>query len=549
MNPLYELMIKQISGSLKRQSIDSCSKWAEQYRVMDKPVKANWSFKYRPWLRDMHDSEAEVNIGQKSAQMGYTETALNLAFFNIDVKRADVLYVLPAKTPDAGDFSAARFDPALELSPHLERIFSDVKNIGHKRAGSANMYIRGSKSRAGLKSIPTGVIILDEVDEMVQENVPLATERSAGQKEKLLWAISTPTVPGYGINEMYEGSSKERFHFRCPGCSKLTELIFPQCLIITSEDPFDNKIKDSHIICKECKIVLEHETKHIWLKDGIWVPENTDKDSRGFYINQLYSSTVRPYELARNYLKSLYNPTEEQEFYNSKLGLPHVVASAQLNDSDIDRTIGQHRKGRQGATTRLITMGVDVGKWLHYEVNEWYLGQSHGNDINTLATPRVIDFGKVEHFDQLDKIMHDFGVTFCVIDANPERRAAIQFANRFYGAVKICFYGQNIAGKEIREDKQDQITISVDRTSWLDLSLGRFKRDKAIILPVDIDFEYRSHLKALIRIYKKDKDGNPVGRYENGSREDHYAHARNYAEIALTFATSMANPRNIKSPV
>jgi len=61
--------------------------------------------------------------------MGVTETLLNITFFAIDIKRIDVLYTLPAKTPDAGDFSQARFDSALELSPHLTQLFSDTKML------------------------------------------------------------------------------------------------------------------------------------------------------------------------------------------------------------------------------------------------------------------------------------------------------------------------------------------------------------------------------------------------------------------------------------
>ena len=30
------------------------------------------------------------------------------------------------------------FDPALEMSNHLGNLFTNVKNIGHKRAGNAN---------------------------------------------------------------------------------------------------------------------------------------------------------------------------------------------------------------------------------------------------------------------------------------------------------------------------------------------------------------------------------------------------------------------------
>jgi len=79
------------------------------------------------------------------------------------------------------------------------------------------------------------------------------------------------------------------------------------------------------------------------------------------------------------------------------------------------------------------------------------------------------------------------------------------------------------------------MTISVGRTPWLDSSLMRFKRG-TIRLPADISLDYKNHMQALTRIYEKDSQGNPTGRYVCGSKQDHFAHARNYSEIALELA-------------
>src|SRR2546423_8716459 len=122
MHALQQLFLERLSSGLKRHSLTKPSKWAEAYRIMGPPFPGKWTFRYHPWLREMHDSTAEFNVGQKAAQMGYTETMLNIVFYKIDVGSIDCLYVLPSKTPDASDFSAARFDPALELSPHLSKI-------------------------------------------------------------------------------------------------------------------------------------------------------------------------------------------------------------------------------------------------------------------------------------------------------------------------------------------------------------------------------------------------------------------------------------------
>ena len=536
-------LANRIAGGLKRKSITKCSDWALAYRVMGKPYPGPWRFEHHPWTRQMHDDPAEEIIGQKSAQMGYTEVALNKAFYAIDVLGESVLYVLPATTPDATDFSTSRFDPALELSSHLQNLFSDVKNIGHKRAGSANLFVRGSRSRGQLKSLPVARMIFDELEEMVQENVTLAGERTSGQIDKQSYYISTPSIDNYGINARFRNSTENHFYFNCPHCSRKTELIFPECLVITAEEWTDPNIRNSYIICKECRQELPHNLKPDWLKTGVWVPSYSNKTASGYYINQLYSCTLRPYEIAQSWLKAQLNPTDEQEFYNSKLGLTHIVEGARVTDQHIETCTGQHKILQSYGGHNMVTMGVDVGKWLHIEIIEWHIS-IQGEDVNVLSKARVIYIGKVLHFEELDHLMRDFKVHYCVIDANPERRKALEFSQRFQGRVSCCFYARGISSKVINAN-DDQHTVSVDRTTWLDLSMSRFRKSM-VTLPIDTPMEYKQHAKALVRIYDKDEDGNPVGKYVCGNEEDHYAHAHNYAEIALPLAAGVGVARDVK---
>jgi hypothetical protein len=549
MNAIAAAMMERISSGLRRKTLTSCSKWAESCRVMGQPFPGPWTFYWHPWLREMHDSEAEFNVGQKAAQVGYTETVLNRTFYMMDIKHVSCLYVLPSSTPDASDFSSGRFNPAIELSPHLSKIFSTTDNVGHKRAGPANLYIRGSRSRGQLKSIPTGFIVLDEVDEMDQANIPLAFERASGQKEKQIWALSTPTTPKTGINMLFRDSTQEHFFFECPSCSQWTELTFPECLEITAEDVMDPNIKNSFYKCKECQSKLDHDTKPDWLANGKWVPTQIEASKRGFYINQMYSSAVsgRPHELALSFLKSQRDRSEEQEFYNSKLGLEHIVDGAGVTDTMIDQCIGDYRSLWNFMGKGLLTIGIDVGKWLHYEIDEWFLSDYIDSaDLNMQAVPKVVAAGKCREFAELDDIMMRFRPNAGVIDIHPERRMAFNFANRFYGIIKMCMYIQGVAGKNIQTSPEEEHVIKVDRTSWLDLSLGRFRTKGQIILPFDISQEYRSHIKTPVRVYEKDQFGNPVGRYRvEENAEDHFAHARNYAEMALPFALSRGNPVDI----
>jgi len=483
----------------------------------------------------MHDAKSPFVWGQKAAQMGYTETVLNKVFYEVGINAVSVLYVLPAKTPDASDFSSARFDPAVELSPYLQTLFTDTKNIGHKRAGTANIYIRGSRSRAGLKSVPVGLIILDEIEEMTQDNIPLVFERTSGQLEKQTWGISTPSIDDHGINKRFKTSTQEHFMFRCPHCSRSIELQYPDSIV------FDGK--DSHLICTACKSTLSHETKQEWLADGFWMPTQ-EADDRGFYINQLYSMMITPAELSKAYEGSLNNVADEQEFFNSKLGLTHIIDGARVTDGDLDQCIGEH-KNQMSTPTGIVTMGVDVGTWINYEVDEWrFPANMVTDDLNIEARCKVLEFGKVRTFNELNALMRKWAVQYAVIDAQPERRKSFEFAQNFNGYVKTCFYGQGIQGKQISIHKEMEHTVTVDRTSWMDVALSRF-RNKSITLPVDTGIEYRDQIKAPVRIYKKDGNGNPVARYVEGSSADHYTHSRVYNEVALNFAAEMAGSQDI----
>lgn len=535
---LKALFAERIQAGLSRHAISSASKWATKYRIMKDGA---WNFKNYPWQIDMHDATDERCVGQKAAQMGFTEVLLNLAFYSIDILAKDVLYVLPNKTPDAGDFSSARFDGARELSPHLMKLFTNTDNIGHKRAGSANWYIRGSNSRPGLKSLPVSRLLMDEVAEFVEDNIPLAFERVSGQMESQIWMVSTPTVEGFGISKYYNKSDKKTFEFKCPSCSKFIVLKFPESFMLIGDDANDPRMHDSHYICYECKAKLPHETKSDWLSTAIWVPQFQNREWAGYSVNQMYSPTIKPSRIAEAVFGAQLHPAEEVELYNSKLGISHEAKGARVLEEDIEAAIKRGPKNRKGDPiyrNSVITMGVDIGKWIHYEIDKWVFDESPLSDLNTKARCIVVEHGKVKTFAEIDQLMVNFGVIKCVCDRNPEFRTVLDFSRRFPGRVNLCFFARGVNGRSIVKPKtieMDEPTIAVDRSSWLDLALGRFKNGR-ICLPTDVHIEYREHLKQPVKTYIKDSDGHPVAKYLTAeNQDDHYAFARLYAEIALAF--------------
>lgn len=548
---LRESFVKVLSTGLVSNTLSTCSRWATHRRVMGMPLEGPYSFLHHPWCEEIHDSLSIYNTTMKAAQMGMTEIAINRAFFTIDVLKKDVLYVLPTAL-NASDFAKSRFNTALSYSEYLSLLFTDTNTIGLKQAGGVNLYIRGSRGDSNLKSIPVSTLILDELDEMDEKQIWLALERLSGHKEKSVWSISTPTIPKFGIHKMYVQGTQEHYMFKCPHCSKWTELVWPDCVEICGEAINDPETKRSFLKCRECRHKLDHEEKHLWLSssNAKWVPTaSCNEDHRSFHINQLYSYAMSPGEIVIAHFRGVGDEAANVEFFNSKLGMPYIPDGGQVTDEELDSLIGPHSKQDPRPTVgreKLICMGVDQGKMNHIVIMQFELGKYGSGgamDLNAAYTAKLLWEGKISgsNFKDLDRFMAEWQVLACVIDADPQINDARRFARRFPGFAYLCRYRGGVTGKEIQMSEEDggAPILTVDRTNWLDAMLGRFHSNR-ISLPTDISLEFRDHTKNLVRTYVRDDMGNPRATYLN-TGADHFAHALNYAEIALQMASGVVD--------
>lgn len=513
-----------------------------------------YSAKYHPWVIEMHNSWAPYNCSMKGAQLGVTEVCINRAFYVLDQMKRDVLYVMPTAVT-ASDFSKARFGGALALSPYIRSMFTDINSVNLKQTGFNTLYIRGSRGESNLVSIPVAELILDEVDRMDKHAIELALQRLHGQLEKHVWAISTPTIHNRGIHAMFQRSSQEHFVFRCPSCSKPIHLSWPDNIEIIGETVSDPRCHESYLKCHECKAKLDHKDKPNFLKNAWWESFNKQvsiDEFRGFHINQLYSFTRSPGALVQDYLKGFGDEVVAQQFHNSSLGMPYIGNGAVVTDDMIGKTIKGHSKDDPRPVTggqRIITMGVDQGKWNYVEITEWSIDK-YGYDLNAVAKAKVLYEGKFldEHFhSMLDGLMREWQVLACVIDADPNAMDARRFARRFPGYVWLCRYRRGVTAKEIAiaEDEDGAPVATVDRSAWLSAALGRFKTDPTrIILPRDVSQEYLDHIKAPTSRYEPDEHGNPQLEFVN-TDPDHFAHARTYSEIALPLAAALQTNTDI----
>ena len=546
---------KAISEGLVENTLENCSRWAERRLVMPPPHEGPFTFKYHPWQKDILNSKATQISAKKSAQMGYSVAGMAKALHNIEQKRVDTLYVLPTAVL-AGDFSKARLANILGQSPQLKDLFQKGNAVGLKIAhNGSSLYIRGSVSESSLVSVPVGFIVVDEFDRCAKNTLSLVWERTASFADRQLFALSTPTLPEWGISEQYDLGDKRHFNFKCPSCNRYIQLNWPENVEIHGDAATDPHCSDSFYICNLCKNKLPHEDKWEYLNTGIWVPENIAVHGHeSYHINQMYHCTLTAGELAVAYFKGQGDEAAATEWFNQKLGESYLIEGARVTEGMIQDAIargGGYYKADQRPkdASRMIVMGVDVGSYLDIVIAEYLYTATPGYEPHLNSRTRVLFEGRLPGTDWhiLDHMMAEWQVQYACIDFQPETVKASEFARRFPKHAGLVRYREGTAGTEIKEtiDEHRVPYLTVDKTVFFDLTMGRFHKGR-IELPADVSGQFKEHIAAPCRTYVIDTIGNPEARYVSRGKPDHLANALVYAEVAHLKAYYRSTGRSMK---
>jgi hypothetical protein len=480
-----------------------------------------FTFERHEYLKEPYFEDHQDVTEMKAAQLGLTSKALLRALYGAKFEGyRGILYLFPGKS-DITDFAKGRVDPLIADNPEtIGKMIRDTDNSGIKRILNTFLYLRGMRSRVGLKSIPVDFIIFDELDEAPQNAIDMAMERMGHSEFRRTLKLSNPTLPDYGIDKAFQQTDQRYWMLKCPSCGHHTclEDTFPACLI---------ELADGRVIraCEKCKAELNPSI-------GEWVAKKSDvKDKRGYHYSQLFSQFVDPKDILQQF-RTTQNLTD---FYNLKIGIPWVEASHRISLEAVYALCGPH--GMAEADPGPCSMGVDQGKDLHVVI-----GRSEPSRAG-----KIIHLGVYKEWEKLEGLMKAFNVYRCVIDGMPETQKARTFASKFPGKVFLNFYNEHQKGTY--KWNEGDWTITCNRTESLDASqaqilgaAGDFAGSSRIILPrfSEMIEEFARHLHNVAKRLEEDE--------ETGSKRyvyvklgpDHFRHAFNYECIARdTFADAL----------
>lgn len=477
--------------------------WAlAEHVVLDRGL---FSFHRHEYLQVPYADDHPRQVEMKCTQMGNTIRALLRAFYmTLFMPVVGVMYLFPSRT-GSGDFARSRVDPVVSANPKsIGAFLRDTDSVSLKRVKGKNLIFRGTKSKEGLRSDPVDAVFFDEFDLFPDGVQGAARGRMAHSDLKIEHYLSNPTLPDHGIDVLFQLTDQRYWLLKCPKCGALTclEDHFPECLV---------ELRGEVVrLCMSCRDAALDPAK------GQWVPKRPSvTEWRGYHYSHLWSQYEEPEDLLLRY-RSLFKASDREAFYNFDLGLPYVEAENRLDVEHILSLCGS--EGIGSSHRGPCYMGVDQGLGLHVVI-----GKLHPDTI--------VYIGVFKSWEDLDRLMKDFRVVSCVVDAQPERRNAKAFADRFPGKTWLNFYSETQKSGYAWNDESRYVTSN--RTESMDEAYAMLAMER-VTLPArgKITEEFAAHCHAVARKLQEKEDGSRRHVYVKLKGADHFMHAWNYACIA-----------------
>lgn len=297
--------------SLCPPPVMSMDTWADNHRRL--PAKASpepgkWRTDRVPFMREImqalsSDSSIEDVALMKGTQISGTELGLNLIFYTVDHDPTSIMAMLPTLKL-AQRFSNIRLQPAIDIMPSLVEKFADKRSrdsgntMLEKNFDGGVLILVGSESSSDLRSVPIGLLVMDEVDEypmdVEKQGDPeqLAVKRTQNYKgRRKIYRNSTPTLEGSSrINKSFLRGDQRHYYVACPHCGEKQRLEWKNVRWNKSL-PLDKQPASVYYACKHngCSIEEHHKTK--MLASGEWRAHNPEAPAhrRSYHINSLYS--------------------------------------------------------------------------------------------------------------------------------------------------------------------------------------------------------------------------------------------------------------------
>lgn len=484
--------------------------------------------RHRPFLIQPLVDQHPHKSTQKSRQAGYSENSITEALqFLVANPNTKWIYTFP-RDRQLVDFSTTRLTEALNESPRMKKLFGIPNQIYTKRIGQNSFLFMRSAWESNLgEGVDADGVTFDEKDRM-QDQIEVAFEESlTSSKFHFRRDVSTPTLPGRGVNLTFEKSCQFEWYVKCLKCGLEQTVDYPDNIIQMVDVQLGTQelpVGAYAFRCRRDKCRGGLDRLH-----GRWIAKYPERSLiHGYHISQ----TMCPWISATEIMQKLIKYKFKQLWENYVLGLTSIGENILVGDEHFEAINSGHEMvyARTPDWERIV-VGVD---WGHYN---WVLVL--GQNVN--GKKYVLNIKVFEDSNDPFQVVRDvsafigpFEPDLIIPDAGYGKDRNSYLLKKFPKKVYAAWYNPSEEkSRTFNPVWSDALNkVLVDRTMTLKNSC-RALRDKEIGIPRYDDMVKLliSHFKALAPM-REEVEGEIVETISH-SGDDHLAHALGYALVGF----------------
>lgn len=489
---------------------------------------------HRKPLRDQHPHV----VFEKGRQVGVTELMASFEFHFLATHPGTKLIHTFPRDKQLVDFSNTRIAAAYAETPRMAALAGTPNQVFTRRVGDSYLIFRSAwESNLG-EGVDADAVVLDEKDRMRDKVESAFRESLKSSKWALFRELSTPTLPGKGIDEPFQASDQQWWFVRCTKCGERQPVTHTDSLVQVKDVPLGARElppESYDYLCRKrlCRGKLDR------VFSGEWVAKYPDRRLiRGYHMGQL----IAPWISATQVMQDKINMRFRELWLCYVVGVPAAGEVEMLGQADFLRACAGH--GLLPARTRswsAVSVGIDWGR-LNWVV---VLGR---NAVNQRVY--VIGIGVFEDTDRelestemVYNYVKEFAPEVTIADAGygKDRNAYLMrrlSPNGDEGKFWAQWYNSSVKhSKTFVPEWSDEgrARVTVDRTLTLK-NVCRAVRDREFGLPrLDIpEVELLTrHLQALAPFREIDDETGEIVETVKASGDDHLAHALGSALLGM----------------
>lgn len=340
------------------------------------------------------------------AQLGKTETELNMIGYALDQTASPTMMVYPTDTI-AKFASDKRVQPMIKSVKSISDKFDEGSKLLELDFNNGNyMVLVGANSPSSLSSRSIKYLFFDEIDKYPAfagkeaDPIKLATERTKTFVDKKIVMVSTPTVESGNIWQAFMSANERRqYYVPCPHCGVSQVLKFKQ--IKWPEEHNDNAdmIRDTaYYECEHCGERIYDKHKMEMLRSGEWRAVNKSQSkvrSVSYHLSSIYSPWVTFGDVAYEFKNSKGTPATLMNFINSWLAEPWK-SSKTKSTQNLEFTQSSYPCGVVPDKAVLLIASVDV-QLDHF----WWEVRAYAPGVKSY----LIDYGQASTWEDLEEII------------------------------------------------------------------------------------------------------------------------------------------------